>query len=426
MMLLATALPLLLPLLSSTTGFPTTNAVPNTLHQRGWGNEGLVENVTSDDPHEYYYEDESGDIYTSHPWKRDDTNELVRRASGLVIRDPTSRLEMRFPSQPRGADLQSLKDFAYLDYAGLGARVYVHDSGINEKHSEFTGALPEGVKRGGKVDILQPKKTASGAKIPTVKGDPDGHGSCVSSKVIGTNYGIAKSASLTVVPFVDLYNDAYMLAGLQTIVDDIKSRKKKGSGIFGSSKIPFWAVVNLSYGLGHEVDDNPDLLEEYRKKYLAMVNEGALLIGTAGNDGNQYLVSAYPARFAEEDAFKNNMIVVGSVNTDGLRSSFSNVGSVVTMRAPGAVSETNGVPQALKCAGSTGNTVNARWGTSLASPQVAGLAAYLYSIDPSLRGSTAAQKIKAKIEDPSERGASYKRPGSGDLSIWNMQYGTSC
>ncbi|KAJ5595505.1 uncharacterized protein N7459_001713 [Penicillium hispanicum] len=407
-------------LLQSVAGFPGVKVLVS--HRRGWHNEGSTENITNyDESPEPYYEDDLGHVHSLRDRKRD-----LRRRDGTVIRQPTVHPEMKFISQAPGVELDSLIDFAYLDYAGSGVTIYIHDSGLNEIHEAFTGTLPAGVQRG-RITVLQPETTASGAKIPTVNGDPSGHGTCVADKAIGTYYGIAKGANLVFIPMADLDKDDYMLAELQKIVDDIKAKKDADPN--------FFAVVNLSYFLGDPLHKDSGLRDQYRQKYLAMIQQGALLVTPAGNNGDRP-VDDYPALFAEEVAFENNMIVVGSVDVYGQRSLFSQVGWLVDTWAPGEIVTTidhtaandadkikiQGVACAVK-SGTTGTTE--KWGTSFSAPQVAGLAAYLYSSDPSLRGADAAKKIITKITDRNN-GASYKRRGSGRRSIWNLQYGTAC
>lgn len=402
--MLLISLLILLALLQSIAGSPTFNAPK--YDRPGWDNEVIQNDTTIDDPPEYYYEDEFGNINISRKrgaklWRRD----------GTVIRPRTSRPEVKFWSQAPGQNLADLIDFAFLDYAGSGVIVYVHDSGLNINHPEFTGQLPAGVQRG-TIRVLQPPN------VPTVDGDLEGHGTCVADKVVGTLYGIAKSVDLTMVPTSNLKNDDYMLAELQAIIDDIKEKKKDAQ-----NNNKFW-VVNLSYSLGKSVRKDRDLRAKYREKYLAMIDEGALLTVSAGNAG-QIDVDQYPALFAREDAFKQNMIVVGGIDVYGQRAVFSQGGPLVTAWAPAQLQV--GMSDGIKCAQGSGSGTYLRTGTSLAAPQVAGLAAYLYSSDPSLRAAdNPAKAIKEKIESlAADGGASYRRFGSILPGIWNLESGTS-
>lgn len=429
-MLLRLILPLLLTLLQSTSARPFTNV--SGLHHRptGWHNEGWTGPITlSDDSNETFFEDDFGDLHSTRLLKRDDDgDELAKRARGpTTLKQKTPRPEMKFLSQPPGdTDLNSLEYFAYLSTAGTGVTVYVHDSGLNQGHKWFNEKV-DGVERG-KVKIIQPQKDAHGRKVPAINGDSDGHGTCVADKVVGSIHGIAKGVNLKMVPQVDRDDDEFMLAELQLIVDDIK-KKKKEAGKFWNKGKSFWAVVNLSYVFGTNIENSKDTLDRYRKKYKAMVDEGALIVAGAGNAGN-YVVDSYPAMFAGEAAFEDSMIVAGAVNAKGEIASFSQTGKLVEAWAPGVVDEGNHGPsdyQGIKCADKTQNGATQRWGTSLAVPQVVGLAAYLYSTDSALQGDGAAQKVKKKIVNAKDDDrAAHQRIRGGPYCIWNLEYGNLC
>lgn len=349
---------------------------------------------------QYYYKDAFGE-YTLHNVDSRSPR-LLKRAAGDVERQSTDRPEMKFISQPKNSDLNNIVDYAYINYAGKGVTVYVHDTGINLANVEFTGALPESVTRG-TIEWLLPEKDQAGNPFPNVDSDTIGHGTCVASKAVGVNFGVAKSANLKMIPLYDADNANYVLAGLQAILDDITNSKTK----------PEFAVINLSYSL--DETDERDNLDKYRDLYQKLVDTGALLVVTAGN-GGQKPVDTYPALFAQEDSFKNNMLVVGAVDVLGNPATFSQNGPLVDAWAPGTVDTKNGI----KCAAKQGeNTSRDGKGTSYAAPQFAGLAAYYYSTDSTLRGDGAAGKIKAHIKQ-----YDYARIAGGVDAIYNREIGT--
>ncbi|KAJ5584807.1 uncharacterized protein N7459_004607 [Penicillium hispanicum] len=374
--------------------------------------------------YEYEVEDDYGrsESYSYVIDAPDDDSAISKRdkPTGLTIRQTNARRELMFNSQAKGSNIFNLLDFAYIDYAGAGVTggvtIYMHDSGIYLDHSEFKGKRPEGVLKPNVKRII-PEKSLKGNEFPQTKKDLNGHGTCVASKAIGLFYGVAKAASLKMVPWGDILNDDFMLTGLQAIIDDI-DRKIKQKGSKG-----FFPIVNFSYHLGTHVNTNLELQNDYRKKYQTMVDKGALLVVAAGNNGPGS-VEYFPARFAQEDSFIGNMIVVGGVDLVGKTWKDSVYGNLVHAWAPAiAEDDSDDVKRKyIACAGTANPTdVVLRSGTSLAAPQVAGLAAYLYSTSATLQGKGAAWKVRARILEKS-----YPRTRGGYACIWNLLAGTEC
>ncbi|KAJ5574025.1 uncharacterized protein N7459_008452 [Penicillium hispanicum] len=421
-MLFALILPLLLTALQSTAGSPLSDAlaVPE-----GSENSIAVYDGPLEDDYEDDYEDDDDDDEdkidendSSSNSKREDTKLWSR--DGTIIEEKTKRTEMKFISQSPGVYVNSLKKFVYQAAAGSGVTLYIHDSGLNREHPEFTGKLKRGVQRG-TIRVIQPEKTESGETIPTIDGDPTGHGTCVVDKIIGQKLGIAKSANVVIFPWADFsddhYNDDYMLAELQKMADTIKEDQESNPD---SDALP---IVVLSYSLG-EIDS--DTAAKYRAKYLALVDRGALLIAAGANSGND-AKGYYPGLFKEEDAFKDNMLVVGSVNIFGKLSMFSQSNPLVEIYAPGETITVGKKVEGIECAAKSGDGMVQQAGNSIATPQVAALAAYLHSVDSSLRGEGAVTKIIKKITDYSSgNGASWIRDRSTVPSIWNLEDGNVC
>lgn len=290
--------------------------------------------------------------------------------------------------------------------------IYAHDGGIYLEHSEFQAKRPKRVQKP-KVERLIPETTLDGNEFPQSLKDPDRHGTYVASKAIGLVSGVAKGANLKTVPQHNIFNPDYMLTRLDTIAKDIKNiqRDRKEQ----KDKESFFPVVNMSYNLGSRITRGNYWYAEYRKKYLELIELGALLVTVAGNSGPNE-VDEYPAMFVEEYEFQDNLIVVGGVDVEGKMWRHSQNGPLVEAWAPAAVYDSPGSkPEGLSCASAKGaNEFGRDGGTSLAVPMVSGLAAYLYSTFEELRGDGAAGKVKEAIKDNS-----YPR-GDGPASIWNM------
>jgi thermitase len=104
-------------------------------------------------------------------------------------------------------------------------------------------------------------------------------------------------------------------------------------------------------------------------------SKGCLVVAAVGNDGSSTGAS-YPARYP-------GVVGVGAADRYGARASFSNYGTGVDVAAPGV-----GVFSTLP-----GDRYGNMSGTSMASPFVAGVAALLFSSEPSLDATAAIQRI---------------------------------
>ena len=117
-------------------------------------------------------------------------------------------------------------------------------------------------------------------------------------------------------------------------------------------------VINMSWGGGGFSNYGQNICN-------AAFNAGAILVAAAGNDGNSQ--QFYPAAY-------NNVISVASTTTSDAKSSFSQYGTWIDISAPGS---------AIRSTYATSNSGYARiQGTSMASPNVAGLVGLIKSYVP--------------------------------------------
>ncbi|KAG5642318.1 hypothetical protein DXG03_003020 [Asterophora parasitica] len=216
--------------------------------------------------------------------------------------------------------------YTYDDSAGSGVDVYVVDTGVFTGHSTFGGRASWGATFGGYPDA-----------------DGNGHGTHVAGTVGGSQYGVAKAVSIIAVKV--LGDD-----GSGAITDIVDGLQWVSSAVDASGR-PSIATLSLGGGASTPLDN----------AVTALVNNGIHVTVAAGNS-NVDARSTSPARAA-------GAIAVGASTIADARAYFSNYGSVVSVFAPGlnVISSWIGSPTAT-------NEIS---GTSMATPHVAGLVAYL-------------------------------------------------
>jgi len=162
-------------------------------------------------------------------------------------------------------------------------------------------------------------------------------------------------------------------------------------------------VVNLSLdgGAGHA--PSATMAAAIRDAAAA----GVVLVAASGNQGSS--APAYPAGYDE-------VISVGAVDWSGELASYSNYGATLDLVAPGGsdVPGAAGEPAGLLSTVGADNTgtltyeYGYRYGTSMACPQVAGVAALMFSVNPAL----SAVQIRQILRDTATDLGSFGRDDS--------------
>jgi subtilisin family serine protease len=302
---------------------------------------------------------------------------------------------------------------------GQGVVVAVIDSGTNFGHFELEGRLwsnskeqPNGIDDDGNglVDDLR------GADFVNRDGNPaddpitaeGGHGSHVAGTILANRNGrgitgVAYGAQLMTLEALGTNADRSGQGGSnQNIIAAIDYAILNGA-----------RVINMSLGIPVGVSFSANDVAAYRQAFRRARENNVVVVISSGNDGNnptpgvpdraRLLAPNFPARFAQEF---DNLIAVGSVNTDGRFSHFSNGMSSTPIPLNGVVA-----PGAGRLTGQerttdgldlvTGITslqpegdgfVNLV-GTSMAAPHVAGLAALLFQANPTLTATAVADLI---------------------------------
>jgi subtilisin family serine protease len=299
--------------------------------------------------------------------------------------DPATGIPYEWQFHAVGAD-----DALNLAKGDPGILVGVVDSGISPV-PDLAGKIAE--------TFWDPAVHASAA-------DALGHGTFVSSIVAARNddgvglAGFCGACRLAVFK-ADPLTDVQVAEGIQKLTD------------------AHVRVINLSIVLDHPAQDVTDAI-------AYATNAGVLVVAASGNDGAGAI--DFPASSVQaSNGVASTGIAVGASDAKGVRASFSDYGPQLSLVAPGtydskcAVGILGAIPASApafddsdSCSVTMTHADGARYayasGTSFSAPEVAGTAALVWSLKPSL---TSVQ-VAAVLEQSAVRPA-----GSG----WNAAVG---
>lgn len=280
-------------------------------------------------------------------------------------------------SHPDPLTFKNYQKYEHDPNGGEGIKVYVIDTGVNVDHTDFGG------------------RAVWGKTVPNGDRDEDGngHGSHCAGTIGGTRYGVAKKATPVAVKVLRSNGSGTMSDVVRGVdwattehLREAAHAQDKGTKYKG-------AVANMSLGGGKS--PSLDLAVN------GAVESGIVFAVAAGNDNSD---ACYSSPAAAELA-----ITVGASTINDERAYFSNYGECVDVFAPGLniLSVWRGSRYAT-------NTIS---GTSMASPHVAGLAAYFLSLE---EGKVTPKQIKEKILRLATKDALDKIPSdTPNLLIYN-------
>ncbi len=237
-----------------------------------------------------------------------------------------------------------LDGFFGFTSTGTGVTAYIIDTGIRPTHSEFTGRASVGYDAVG--------DGRSGI-------DCNGHGTHVSGTVGGFNFGVAKNVSLVAVRVLNCSGSG-TISGVVAGVDWVTGHKAAP------------AVANMSLGGGAST-----ALDNAVKASIA----GGVTYAIAAGNSNRDACKFSPARVPQA-------VTVGATTSSDSRASYSNYGPCLDLFAPGSA-----VTSAWNSSDTATNTIS---GTSMATPNVTGVAALYLQLNPAATPADVAAAITAK------------------------------
>ena len=238
--------------------------------------------------------------------------------------------------------------------------IYILDTGVRITHGDFGGRAKAGWSAGCPTGSESECGDAERGwlfegVVTADKSQCNGHGTHCASTAGGSDYGVAECTTIVTVQVLSCGGSGSIsgvIAGIEWAVTDSKTRGPGGT--------PLPAVISMSLG-GSGAG-------RYDAAIDAAFHEGVITVVAAGNsddDACEYSPASTP-----------NAITVGSTALGDGKSGFSNHGSCVDIHAPGSII-------AAAWVGSDSDTRSIS-GTSMACPHVAGVAAQIRGLHPSM------------------------------------------
>ncbi|KAM5429921.1 Secreted subtilisin-like serine protease sub9 [Microsporum canis] len=221
-------------------------------------------------------------------------------------------------------------DYVYDSDAGSGITIYGVDTGIDIHHPDFGGRATWGVNT-----------------VDSENSDQNGHGTHTAGTFAGATYGVAKKARIIAVKVLNAEGTGSTSGVIQGI--EWSTNHASSNGLSGK------AAMNLSLGVRSS--------SVFNSAAEAAQRSGIFLAVAAGNDGTD------AGQFSPASA--RGVCTVAATDAQDQATSWSNYGSTVALYAPG---------DKILSIYPNGGTATLS-GTSMASPHVCGVGAYLMALE---------------------------------------------
>jgi len=242
---------------------------------------------------------------------------------------------------------------------GKGVHVYVLDTGIRTTHEDFRDANGS-LRAFPTLEVQGNGVVECNAADTSCAADGHGHGTHCAGTIGGSNYGVAKGASLHAVKVLS-DSGSGSWSWFISAVDWVATKGQRP------------AIISASLGGGGRS-------ASVEKAVNAAVAAGVTVVVAAGNDRGDACTKS--------PAFVPSAITVGATDKNDNRADFSNYGKCLDIFAPGVdvLSTWTGSDKATKSIS----------GTSMACPHVSGAAALLLEQDESLSPSGVSQQLQLR------------------------------
>ncbi|KAF1809990.1 subtilisin-like protein [Eremomyces bilateralis CBS 781.70] len=283
-------------------------------------------------------------------------------------------------------------DYTYDSSGGEGTCTYIVDSGIQASHEDFGG-------RATLLADISPEPGSGGV-------DTQGHGTHCAGTTGGTVYGVAKETRIFGIKFCYELGcpGASLPAGIQEAINHYQANR--------DSLCRNGGVVSLSlgisnYGWEEEYGYNNPEFDAVNAAVEQGYNAGLFIAAAAGNAN---LSAEYFGPAASPYA-----CTVSASDIQDVRPVWANWGPPVDVFAPGV--------QVLSTwIGPNNNETAIFDGTSMATPHIAGLAAYLLGITPGLAPGALCERIKSlATKDVVELGDIDRFPTTRDVAYNGLE-----